>query len=224
MQVTAVLTVSIFVINAALQPPLLDSALFALAIAVGLTPQLLPAIVTISLSTGARRLAAARSVIVKRLVSIEDLGNIEVLFTDKTGTLTEGRITFAAALDPSGRPSDADAAQGLLCNARTVGRRRRRRQPARPGALVGAGRRADAVAGVRRLAAAPFDYERRLSSVLVQEPGGERRVIARARPRRCSPAASTSPEEARAVLDAQFDARRAGHRRGDPRAGDGDRR
>ena len=68
---------------------LLGSVLFALAIAVGLTPQLLPAIVTISLSTGAKRLAE-RKVVVKRLVSIEDLGNIVVLFTDKTGTLTEG--------------------------------------------------------------------------------------------------------------------------------------
>ena len=76
-KVTAVLTVSIFVINAVLQRPLLQSALFALAIAVGLTPQLLPAIVTISLSTGARRLAR-KSVIVKRLVSIEDLGNVDV--------------------------------------------------------------------------------------------------------------------------------------------------
>ncbi len=63
----------------------------------GLTPQLLPAIVTISLSTGAKRLAE-RMVVVKRLVSIEDLGNIVVLFTDKTGTLTEGAITFAASL------------------------------------------------------------------------------------------------------------------------------
>jgi P-type E1-E2 ATPase len=56
----------------------------------------LPAIVTVSLSTGAKRLAE-QAVIVKRLVSIEDLGNIEVFFTDKTGTLTEGRISFAAA-------------------------------------------------------------------------------------------------------------------------------
>src|SRR6185437_10107754 len=94
---------------------LLQSVLFALAIAVGLTPQLLPAIVTVSLSTGAKRLAE-RKVVVKRLVSIEDLGNIVVLFTDKTGTLTEGAITFAAALDAAGEPSDAVLRAGLLCN------------------------------------------------------------------------------------------------------------
>ena len=91
--VTALLAGSIFAINVALGRSLLQSALFALAIAVGLTPQLLPAIVTVSLATGARRLAR-RKVIVKRLVCIEDLGNVEVLFTDKTGTLTEGHISF----------------------------------------------------------------------------------------------------------------------------------
>ena len=94
--VTAVLAGSIFVINVALGRSVLQSALFALAIAVGLTPQLLPAIVTVSLATGARRLARRR-VIVKRLVCIEDLGNVQVLFTDKTGTLTEGRISFSQA-------------------------------------------------------------------------------------------------------------------------------
>jgi P-type Mg2+ transporter len=117
-RVTAVLAVSILVINVVLGRSLLESVLFALAIAVGLTPQLLPAIVTISLSTGAKRLAQ-RSVVVKRLVSIEDLGNIVVLFTDKTGTLTEGAITFASALDPAGRPSDAILRAGLLCNDAT---------------------------------------------------------------------------------------------------------
>jgi hypothetical protein len=75
-RITVALAVSIFLINALLGRSLLEAALFALAIAVGLTPQLLPAIVTISLSTGARRLARNK-VIVKRLVAIEDLGNIQ---------------------------------------------------------------------------------------------------------------------------------------------------
>jgi Mg2+-importing ATPase len=87
--VAAVLTISIFVINVVFSRPLLDALLFSLAIAIGITPQLLPAIVSVSLSTGSRELARKR-VLVKRLVTIEDLGNIEVLFTDKTGTLTEG--------------------------------------------------------------------------------------------------------------------------------------
>lgn len=142
-RVTAVLAGSILVINVVLGRSLLGSVLFALAIAVGLTPQLLPAIVTISLSTGAKRLAEHK-VVVKRLVSIEDLGNIVVLFTDKTGTLTEGSITFAAALDAAGGRSDAVLRAGLLCNdatfadGRVIGgnqldqRSGRRRAPAPP--------------------------------------------------------------------------------------------
>ena len=116
--VTAVLAGSIFIINALLGRSLLQSALFALAIAVGLTPQLLPAIVTVSLATGARRLAR-REVIVKRLVCIEDLGNVQVLFTDKTGTLTEGHISFTQSLDRQGKPDDHVLSLGLACSDRT---------------------------------------------------------------------------------------------------------
>jgi P-type Mg2+ transporter len=115
-RVTMVLAGSILVINVALGRSLLASVLFALAIAVGLTPQLLPAIVTISLLTGAKRLAE-RKVVVKRLVSIKDLGNVVVLFTDKTGTLTEGSITFAVALGADGEPSTAVLVPG--CSATT---------------------------------------------------------------------------------------------------------
>ncbi len=115
-RVAGVLTVSIFVINVLLHRPILDALLFSLAIAIGLTPQLLPAIVTVSLSTGSRRLAE-RKVLVKRLVSIEDLGNITLLFTDKTGTLTEGRITFDRAIDAQAmRPAHAPTCSGLVCN------------------------------------------------------------------------------------------------------------
>src|SRR5439155_16320440 len=107
-----------FLINVAFSRPLLDALLFSLAIAIGITPQLLPAIVSVSLSAGSRELARRR-VLVKRLVTIEDLGNIEVLFTDKTGTLTEGAITFERALDPSGRPATGPLVLGLVCNEAT---------------------------------------------------------------------------------------------------------
>ena len=121
--VTVVLAGSIFAINVALGRSLLQSALFALAIAVGLTPQLLPAIVTVSLATGARRLARRR-VIVKRLVCIEDLGNVQVLFTDKTGTLTEGHISFTGPLDCLGKPDDARP-RARSCVQRQGGQRAR---------------------------------------------------------------------------------------------------
>jgi len=118
-RVASVLAGVILIVNIALGRSVVESTLFALSISIGLTPQLLPAIVTVTLSTGAKRLAE-KKVIVKRLVAIEDLGNIDVFFTDKTGTLTEGRITFSAALDPGGAESRDVLVYGLLCNDAVV--------------------------------------------------------------------------------------------------------
>ena len=92
LQVAIALMVVILLSNLLLSKPMIDSVLFSLAIAVGITPQLLPAVVSTSLATGSRQLAKAK-VLVKRLVCIEDLGDIDILITDKTGTLTEGRIS-----------------------------------------------------------------------------------------------------------------------------------
>ena len=113
LQVALVLTSLILVTNVLLHRPLIESLLFSLAIAVGITPQLLPAVVSTSLAAGTRRLAR-RQVLVKRLVCIEDLGDMDVLVTDKTGTLTEGRITFAGALAPDGTPDEWPTLLGLL--------------------------------------------------------------------------------------------------------------
>ena len=99
--VAGALTTSIFVINVALHRPVIDALLFSLAIAVGITPQLLPAVVSTSLAAGSRRMSR-RKVLVKRLVCIEDLGNVDVLFTDKTGTLTQGQISFMRAVPAAG--------------------------------------------------------------------------------------------------------------------------
>ena len=177
-RVTAVLTVSIFVINAVLGHPVLDSLLFSLAIAVGLTPQLLPAIVTVSLSTGARRMAQ-RSVLVKRLVAIEDLGDADVLFTDKTGTLTEGEIRYREAVDPDGAPAQDLNLQGLFCgeldfehggtplgNTLDLAIWSSLEPKVAEAELTGAG----------RVATLPFTFERRRTSVVL-ERGGSRRLL-----------------------------------------------
>jgi P-type Mg2+ transporter len=204
-RITAVLAGLILVTNLALGHSALDAVLFALAIAVGLTPQLLPAIVTISLSTGAKRLAE-RSVIVKRLVSIEDLGNIEVLLTDKTGTLTEGEIVFDAALDPAGSPSDELLRVGLLCNEAVLA----------SGQLVGGNQldralweapraRETDLGASRRIATLPFDYDRRLASVLVDE-GGRRRVIVKGAPEILLERCTTVAPDAERALQEQFSA------------------
>jgi len=105
MQVTLILVVLVFVINILLHKPWLESFLFSLAIAVGLTPQLLPAIISINLSKGASRMAGLK-VIVKRLSAIENFGSMNVLCTDKTGTITQGKITLAKAADINGDESD----------------------------------------------------------------------------------------------------------------------
>lgn len=95
------LTLDIFAINALLGHKLLESILFSLAIAVGLTPELLPIIVTVCLSHGAGKLAK-KHVVVKKLISIENLGNMDILCTDKTGTLTEGEIKLVDYFDIHG--------------------------------------------------------------------------------------------------------------------------
>src|SRR6187551_2346726 len=101
MEVTLVLVVAIFAVNVYLARPVLESFLFSLALAVGLTPQLLPAIISINLAHGAKRMAQEK-VIVKRLASIENFGSMSVLCSDKTGTLTEDTIRLQAALDLNG--------------------------------------------------------------------------------------------------------------------------
>ena len=193
--VTALLAGSIFVINAALGRSLLQSALFALAIAVGLTPQLLPAIVTVSLATGARRLAR-RQVIVKRLVCIEDLGNVQVLFTDKTGTLTEGHISFTQALDSQGKPADRVYALGLACSDKT-GNELDRALYAAPIAAQ------NESLGWPTLDRLPFDHERQLTSALVDAPQG-RLLIAKGAPEGVLARCAGVPGEAQATLDGLF--------------------
>jgi Mg2+-importing ATPase len=104
-QITMLLVIAIFGINVYLQRPVVDAFLFALALAVGLAPELLPAIVSITLARGAQQMAASR-VIVRRLNSIQDFGSMNVLCADKTGTLTDGKVRLHAALDADGRSSD----------------------------------------------------------------------------------------------------------------------
>lgn len=105
LEVTLILVLAIFAINVYLARPVLDSFLFTLALAVGLTPQLLPAIISLNLARGAKRMAEQK-VIVKRLASIENFGSMNVLCSDKTGTLTEGVVRLRSALDVGGKESE----------------------------------------------------------------------------------------------------------------------
>jgi P-type Mg2+ transporter len=104
MRMTVLLVLFVLLVNAYFHRPWLESFLFAVALAVGLTPELLPMVVSVTLSRGALRMAASK-VIVKRLASIHNLGSMDVFCTDKTGTLTEARIHLERHLDPLGRDS-----------------------------------------------------------------------------------------------------------------------
>ncbi|WP_425460246.1 magnesium-translocating P-type ATPase [Leptospira semungkisensis] len=105
LHITLLLVLGIFVINVFLERPVLDAFLFSLALSVGLTPQLLPAIISINLSHGAKKMAENK-VIVKRLSAIENFGNMNVICSDKTGTLTEGTVQFHSSLNSNGDKSE----------------------------------------------------------------------------------------------------------------------
>lgn len=105
MRITVIITILILALNILFHKQVVDSLLFALALAVGLTPELLPAIVTVTLAAGARRLAG-KKVIVKKLSAIQNLGEIDILCSDKTGTLTEGVVKVHSTVGVSGEESD----------------------------------------------------------------------------------------------------------------------
>lgn len=105
LQITTVLTLVILAVNIYFGKPLIDSVLFSLALAVGMAPELLPAIMTVAMSNAAARMME-RKVIVKKLSSIFNLGEVTVLCTDKTGTITEGSVRVCGAMDADGDPCE----------------------------------------------------------------------------------------------------------------------
>jgi P-type Mg2+ transporter len=192
-RVMSVLTVLIFATNALLGRPLLDSLLFSLALAVGLTPQMLPAIVTISLSSGARRMAARR-VIVKRLDVIEDLGSMAVLCTDKTGTLTVGAPRLDLALDVAGDESTHVLALAVL----NAGLQEGFVNPMDAAILD----RSALPAGAVSLGQVPYDFTRRRVSVLTAVDGSPTLVVKGAVPSVLAACTTASDGAAGSPIDA----------------------
>ncbi len=205
LNVAVALTVLILVSNLLLRKPAIDSVLFSLAIAVGITPQLLPAVVSTSLATGSRQLAKLK-VLVKRLVCIEDLGDIDVLITDKTGTLTEGRISLVDAVDPAGQHSESTLRLGLLAtdvDPQSGG------VSANPldAALWEARGAALLVRDAVHVAALPFDHTRRAVSTLVDDDG-KRVLVVKGAPEQVLALCATTSPEADPTLAALFAAGR----------------
>ena len=233
MRVALVLTALIMVTNLALKRDMITSVMFALSIAIGITPQLLPAVVSTSLASGTKALAKVK-VLVKRLVCIEDLGDVDTLVTDKTGTLTDGHVTYEAAFDCTGKTDDTLAALALLASAVELDA---------SGTAVGgndldralAESPAAALARDSRLSVVdtlPFDHERQRSSALVTpaaaseqpkiaqnrsvdpQPSGPQptselgidgpTLLVKGAPEKVLDACSTVPDEARHLLDQLF--------------------
>lgn len=159
MELTLLLVIAIFAINVHFHRPVLDSFLFALALAVGLTPQLLPAVISVNLAHGARAMAA-RKVIVKRLAAIENFGSMNVLCSDKTGTLTQGKVTLHSAVDVNGRPSEKVLRHAVLNALHETGFTNPIDEAIRavPAPGVGDYRKVDEV---------PYDFVRKRVSILV---------------------------------------------------------
>jgi len=167
LRVAIALVLFVLLVNAAFHRPWLESFLFAVALAVGLTPELLPMVVTVTLSRGAIRLAKER-VIVKRLSAIHDLGSMDVLCTDKTGTLTEATIRLEQHLDTAGADSARVLELAVLNSKLETGLR----TPMDDAIL----RHAEVdVTRWTKIDEVPFDFERRCVSVLADD--GTRRVL-----------------------------------------------
>lgn len=162
-EVMFILVLTIFAFNVFFHKPVLDSLLFSIALAVGLTPQLLPAIININLSKGSQAMAS-RGVIVRRLESIENFGSMDILCTDKTGTLTVGVVQLDAALDHLGQPSEQVFRLAYL-NAKL--------QTGLANPLDEAILAKDTLdmTGVVKVDEIPYDFVRKRLSVIVEEDG-----------------------------------------------------
>jgi Mg2+-importing ATPase len=178
-RLTLILVVGVFAVNVALHRSLFQSLLFAIALAVGLTPELLPVIVTLNLTRGARALTA-HGVLVKRLPAIQNLGSVTVLCTDKTGTLTRGKLELVRAVGID-RDDAAEAAGALELAYLNSHFQASFENPLDAAVLAGVPEPAD-LGAYRKLAELPYDFNRRLLSVVVQRDGGPPLLVTKGAP------------------------------------------
>ena len=167
-----VIVLFVLTVNLLLHRPLVESLLFSVALAVGLSPELLPAIVSVTLSAGARAMGR-EGVIVRRLDAIENLGSMTVLCTDKTGTLTDGTIVLADATDPKGRTSAAVRQLAFLNAAFETGI-----DNPIDAAIVTAGQQAGlSTTGHAKIDEIPDDFLRKRLTIVMAEGGDAERHL-----------------------------------------------
>jgi Mg2+-importing ATPase len=169
MRFTILMVLFVLVVNIVFARPMLESLMFAVALAVGLTPELLPMIVTVTLAKSAMQMAK-RKVIVKRLSAIHDLGAMNVLCTDKTGTLTEAAIKLVRAIDGHGAESQHAFSYAYVNSQFESGMK----SPLDEAILAA---HPFDVTGFRKIDEVPFDFERRRVSVLVEHDQRRRLIV-----------------------------------------------
>lgn len=169
LRMTVLLVLFVLLVNAILHKPWLDSFLFAVALAVGLTPELLPMVISVTLSRGALMMAKKR-VIVKQLSSIQNLGSMDTLCTDKTGTLTEAKIKLERHIDLTGEPSDRVLELAYLNSFFETGLK----SPLDEAILE---HEEIDVSLWNKIDEVPFDFERRRVSVLLDHSEKKKRIL-----------------------------------------------
>jgi Mg2+-importing ATPase len=185
MKTVVFLVLFVFLMNAALRREPLESLLFAIALAVGLTPEFLPVIVSVTLAHGAVHMSR-RKVIVKNLATMQNFGSIDVLCSDKTGTLTKGELVLDGHVDPFGAPSERtfefayvnSALQAGISNPVDASLRETTKNPLDQAIL---NHDHPDIRPWKKVAEIPFDFERRLLSVIVTKDG-ERLLITKGAP------------------------------------------
>jgi Mg2+-importing ATPase len=170
----AVMVPTVFLINGLIRHDWLEAFLFAMAVAVGLTPEMLPMIVTVNLSKGALAMAR-KKVIVKRLNAIQNFGAMDVLCTDKTGTLTQGKIVLEKHLDANGDPSEKVLQYGYLNSYHHTGLKNLLDEAILAHEELEASLKAKEL--YRKIDEIPFDFIRRRMSVVVEDKAGLNTLI-----------------------------------------------
>ena len=173
MRLTVLMVLFVLMVNTVTHKPMLESLLFAIALAVGLTPELLPMVISVTLSRGALRMAKKR-VIVKRLAAVQNLGSMDVLCTDKTGTLTEAKISLERHVDVTGSDSEHVLTLAYLNSSFETGLKSPLDEAILAHDHIDASR-------WKKIDEAPFDFERRRVSVLVDD-GVARMLVVKGAP------------------------------------------
>jgi Mg2+-importing ATPase len=171
-QLILVLVIAVLAICIALNRPALEALLFAIALAVGISPELLPAIISVTLARGAHEMVE-HGVLVRRLGAIENLGAMDVLCSDKTGTLTQGTMTLAGAIDAQGMDSD----RVIECAAINAWFESGLTNPLDEAIKAATASRRARVIGLDKIDEIPYDFERRRLTVIVRHPDGSREMI-----------------------------------------------